>query len=567
MLSSFWPSHRVQSSTLADLPTISSVHAGNHQATITWTPVAPQGKVSPTYLVLSDPESVRCRTASLSCVLSPLRNGQHYDIVVRAVFGSALGRSSRSVDVTPATVPQPPSYVVATAGDQAATIHWQAPHGDGGLPILRYRATVSPGGMSCTTVVALSCTVFGLTHGLNFTVQVRASNAMGESVPSLPSPPVQSGLAPVTGVAVHAANGPTGLSSATIEWTRIPKSNVTYDATSSDGASQCVVVAETSCTARINGLLPVSFSVTGHTTTPYGLPLSTLPSLPSATLPVRVVVLLAGQSNATGVAAPGSGFSQVSLSTPAEQQSSLVWDPFDYLPVPKRGWLPMSTPQQAKGAVTASFGPEVGLARAVLAETHRPLAVVKVTYGGTGLARGWNPARTNGLYAEMIRFTKRQLVTDQSAGIVDVLRGFVWFQGENDALSLTDAAEYLNNLTAFIHATRAALPWATGATTVLISESSAISIAKRINLGFCGDSACADEVTADALVRSADRQVAVNLPGISVVDSLGYPRANDAVHLTAESELAIGEATARALGPALGLPQQARIPSRRGAHQ
>ena len=76
-----------------------------------------------------------------------------------------------------------------------------------------------------------------------------------------------------------------------------------------------------------------------------------------------------------------------------------------------------------------------------------------------------------------------------------------------------------------------------------------------LSLGFCGDMTCSDEQLADALVRSADRKVAESLTGISVLDSFGYARGDDAVHLTAASELAIGEATARALGPALGLAQ------------
>ncbi len=544
-----------RSATLSEGPTILSAKAGNHQVALSWTPVAPRGSVAPSYVVFSNPENVSCRTSALTCVLAPLRNGQPYDLVVRVLFGAVVGSTSQPVSVTPAAVPGPPTYVVATAGDTQATLHWQEPHGDGGLPITQYRATATPGGASCTTTSATSCIIAGLTHGQKYTVQVRARNAMGESAPSSASPAVLAGLAPVTSVAAEVTSGPAGLGSATISWTKIPRPLVTYVALSSDGKSTCAVVDATSCTARINGLQPVSFTVTGHTTTSFGLPLSTLPSAPSSVLAVRVVVLLAGQSNATGSAAPGTDFPSSPLSTPADQQAHLVWDPFDYLPAPRSGWLPLSAPQQAKGAVSPSFGPEVGLARTVFAETHLPLSVVKVTYGGTGLARGWTPSRPNGLFAEMIRFTTRRLVADQAAGTIDVLRGFVWFQGENDALSLSDAVNYLGNLTTFLTAVRSALPFASGATTVLIAESSAASIAKRLSLGFCGDPTCRDEQLADALVRSADRQVAASLTGISVVDSLGYARGDDAVHLTAASELAIGEATARALGPALGLPQ------------
>ncbi len=535
------------------VPAIISVQAGDHRVAISWTQVAPRGAVAPTYVASTNPENVRCTTATPSCVLSPLRNGQRYDLVVRAIWGTTKGAPSHSASVIPASVPGPPTYVVATAGDHAATIYWQQPHGDGGLPITGYRATVTPGGASCTTLAVTTCTVVGLNQGQRFTVAVRARNAMGEGAPSLASPVVQAGLAPVTGVAAEAARLSSGLGAATIHWNKIPRSKVTYIAMSSDGQSSCEVLDETSCTARVNGLRPVSFSVTGYTATPSGLPLSTLASLPSATLPVRVVVVLAGQSNATGVSAPGSNFPAISLSTEADQLARLAWNPFDYLPVPRNGWLPLSTPQIAEGASVPSFGPEVGLARTMFFEGHLSLSVVKVTYGGTSLARGWNPARPSGLFAEMIRFTKRQLVADQGAGVIDVLRGFVWFQGENDALSLVDAANYLDNLTALMSATRSALPWAEGARTVLIAQSSAASIAKRASFGLCSDPTCSPELLADALVRAADQQVAATWPEVKLVDSFGYARANDAVHLTGASELAIGSAVARALGSALGL--------------
>ena len=143
-----------RSATLSEVPTILSAKAGNHQVTLTWTPVAPKGSVAPSYAVLSNPENVSCRTSALTCVLAPLRNGQRYDLVVRVLSGALAGKTSRPVSVTPASVPGPPTYVVATAGDTQATIRWQEPHGDGGLPITRYRATATPGGASCTTMAA-----------------------------------------------------------------------------------------------------------------------------------------------------------------------------------------------------------------------------------------------------------------------------------------------------------------------------------------------------------------------------------------------------------------------------
>ncbi|MDP8904628.1 MAG: S8 family serine peptidase [Chloroflexota bacterium] len=91
------------------------------------------------------------------------------------------------VDPPPATVPDAPRDVVATAADASAHVSWSAPASDGGSAITGYTVTSDPGALTCATAGELSCTVGGLTNGTTYTFTVSATNAIGTGPPSAPS--------------------------------------------------------------------------------------------------------------------------------------------------------------------------------------------------------------------------------------------------------------------------------------------------------------------------------------------------------------------------------------------
>jgi hypothetical protein len=83
-----------------------------------------------------------------------------------------------------ATSPGTPAIGAATAGDTTADVKWTAPY-DGGSPITSYAVTSSPGGITATTTGATDVTVNGLTDGTAYRFNVKATNALGTSSPSV----------------------------------------------------------------------------------------------------------------------------------------------------------------------------------------------------------------------------------------------------------------------------------------------------------------------------------------------------------------------------------------------
>jgi hypothetical protein len=104
------------------------------------------------------------------------------------------------------TVPDAPTDVVATAGDQSAGVAWD-PGFDEGSAVTSYTVTASGDGgdETCTYEVPASgetdtCTVGGLTNGTSYTFAVTATNGVGTSLPSAPSTAVVPATVPDAGV-------------------------------------------------------------------------------------------------------------------------------------------------------------------------------------------------------------------------------------------------------------------------------------------------------------------------------------------------------------------------------
>jgi ELWxxDGT repeat protein len=94
------------------------------------------------------------------------------------------------------TAPAAPGSPTAVAGVRSAAVTWPAVSDPTGAPVTAYTVTATPGGATCSTTGALSCTVTALTAGTSYRFSVRAINRIGTS----PASPLSNAVVPTAPV-------------------------------------------------------------------------------------------------------------------------------------------------------------------------------------------------------------------------------------------------------------------------------------------------------------------------------------------------------------------------------
>lgn len=170
-----------------------------------WSPPADDGgSVILAYTATSDPGGKTCETTKLSCVFTDLAPNTTLTFSVQA--SNSYGSSTRSNSFSmyyELTAPSPPTEIEVTPGDGSALVSWTEPRDSGGLAILEYRVTTSPGSFSCTVPVPAGegssrqrCRIDGLSNGTDYYFTVTAANGMGDSLASAQIGPIRPGSVP-----------------------------------------------------------------------------------------------------------------------------------------------------------------------------------------------------------------------------------------------------------------------------------------------------------------------------------------------------------------------------------
>ena len=172
-----------------DAPHSLSATAGNRQVMLSW--IQPSGGAAVTRYEYEQDLSgswISTGGTATSYTVRNLTNGQSYSFRVRAANSAGESAPSPSASATPmATVPDAPTGLSATPGNEQVTLRWRAPASNGGAPITRYEYEQDfSGTWTSTGGTGTSYTVRDLTNGQLYRFRVRAVNGIGESTATDP---------------------------------------------------------------------------------------------------------------------------------------------------------------------------------------------------------------------------------------------------------------------------------------------------------------------------------------------------------------------------------------------
>jgi hypothetical protein len=174
---------------LPSAPTLTSAVAGNAQITLSFSVPSDDGGAAITqYIGSCAPSGAAAVTKSGTAspiVVDGLTNGTEYSCSVKAKNSTGEGAASSSLAARPVTVPSAPTSVVATAGEQSASVAFGAPN-DGGSAITGYSVTCAASGSASKagTGTTSPIPVTGMTAGVQYSCTVTATNAVGTSATS-----------------------------------------------------------------------------------------------------------------------------------------------------------------------------------------------------------------------------------------------------------------------------------------------------------------------------------------------------------------------------------------------
>jgi large repetitive protein len=190
-------------------PTLTTATKGNQQISVAFTAGNNGGETITNYSYSTNNGAsyTLCSPAQTSSpiVITGLTNGTTYTVKLRALNAVGYSLASNALSATPSTIPNAPTSLVATHGNQQTSIAFTA-GSTGGSALTDYLYSTNGGSSYASSGVTSSPIVItGLTNGTTYSVVLKAVNANGNSSASssVSTIPSTTPSAPTSLVATH----------------------------------------------------------------------------------------------------------------------------------------------------------------------------------------------------------------------------------------------------------------------------------------------------------------------------------------------------------------------------
>ena len=174
--------------TVPDAPSDLAAERGDGEVRLNWRAPNDGGSAIEHYEYSIDGgEWISTEGTAASHAVTGLTNGRTYEFRVRAVNSVGRGAESKPASAIPATVPGAPRVLNAIPDDGKATLRWEPPSDNGGLPVTGYQYSLKEGdgrfgdwisiGQSASDKTSYE--VVDLKNGVTYSFRVRAVNEAG----------------------------------------------------------------------------------------------------------------------------------------------------------------------------------------------------------------------------------------------------------------------------------------------------------------------------------------------------------------------------------------------------
>lgn len=309
--------------TIPDAPTSIIATRGNATSSVSFVaPTSNGGSTILSYTVTSNPGSQIGTGNTSPIVVANLINGTPYTFTVTATNAAGTGpASSPSNQITPATIPDAPTGLIASAGRGQVSLMWTVPGNNGGSIvtdyIVEYKLSTDSSWSTFADGVSsnLNATVIGLTNGSAYDFRVSAVNDVGQGSASVSASamPVTVPDAPTIGTATT-GNG---------------QAVVTFTAPAFDGGSTVNSYTVTSSPGGFTGVGSVSpITVTGLTNgTSYTFTVTANNSVGtgSSSAPSNTVIpVTTPDAPISVIATPGNRQASIAFTSPASDGGTTI---------------------------------------------------------------------------------------------------------------------------------------------------------------------------------------------------------------------------------------------------